>query len=88
MKRKEARILSTGAFAVSFTAVLAADAQPDATTSNPSAPMTSVLAAQLSKSANHRVIVVMKNQFTGDAATRDQSPVMSEFARVVWHSRK
>ena len=84
MTRKEAPFLSAGvlAFAVASTAILAADAQPDASALNPTAPMSADLAAQLSKSVNRPVIVLMKNRFTGEAAARDQSPTLSEFAQV------
>jgi hypothetical protein len=84
MTRKEAPFLSAGvlAFAVASTAILAADAQPDASALNPMGPMTAELAAQLSKSVNRPVIVLMKNRFSGEAAARDQSPTLSEFAQV------
>ena len=53
------------------------NAQPDASALNPMGPMTAELAAQLSKSVNRPVIVLMKNRFSGEAAARDQSPKFS-----------
>jgi hypothetical protein len=70
------------AFAFSCGAIFAAHAQPDAAALNPTAPLTSELAAQLSKGVNRPVIVIMKNRFSGDDAARDQSSTMSELAQV------
>jgi hypothetical protein len=68
--------------AISFTATGAAPPQPDVAATDPRAPLTAELAAELSKGVNRPVIVLMKNRFTGADAEHDQSPVMSELAQV------
>ena len=50
--------------------------------SDPAAPLTPALSAQLSQNVNHPVIVIMKNQFTGADAASDQAPLMSELRQV------
>jgi hypothetical protein len=52
------------------------------TAADPSAPLTAEVAAQLSQSVNHPVIVIMKNGFTGADSARDQAPVMNELSQV------
>ena len=56
---------------------LAAAAAPD-----PTAPLTTDVAAKLSQNVNRPVIVIMKNALTGADAARDQAPVMSELGKV------
>ncbi|MGC2031505.1 MAG: S8 family serine peptidase [Steroidobacteraceae bacterium] len=56
---------------------LATAAAPD-----PAAPLTADVAAKLSQNVNRRVIVVMKNAFSGADAARDQGPVVSELGKV------
>jgi len=70
------------ALASPFAAIFVAHAQPVAAALNPPAPLTSELAAELSKGVHRPVIVIMKNRFTGDEAARDQSPMMSELTQV------
>ena len=72
----------------------AATAVPVAATSSSTAPMTSALAAQLSKNVNKSVIVILKSQLAqqavgssaeskrGQATLADQKPFMTELGRV------
>ena len=72
----------------------AATAAPVAAASSLSAPMTSALAAQLSKNVNKSVIVVLKSQLAqkpvgsaaesqrGQATLADQKPLMTELGQV------
>ncbi|MGO9991174.1 MAG: S8 family peptidase [Steroidobacteraceae bacterium] len=63
----------------------AADAQGAPAALDPAAPLTPAVAAQLSQSVNHPVIVIMKNKFKDADAARDQAPIMSELGQV--HAR-
>ena len=65
--------------AISLTAPLTA---PHAAAVDPRAALTPEVAAELSKSVNRPVIVIMKNRLSGDDAARDQSPMMSELSQV------
>ena len=72
----------------------AATAAPVAAASSLSAPMTSALAAQLSKNVNKSVIVILKSQLAqkavgsaaesqrGQATLADQKPLMTELGQV------
>jgi hypothetical protein len=72
----------------------AATAGPAAATSSSTAPMTSALAAQLSKNVNKSVIVILKSQLAqkavgsaaesqrGQATLADQKPFMTELGQV------
>jgi hypothetical protein len=72
-------VLGCGSAAVALTMSLAATG---AAAMDPRAPLTPEVAAELSKSVNQPVIVIMKNRVTGDDAARDQSPMMSELSQV------
>jgi len=65
--------------AISLTAPLTA---PRAAALDPRAALTPEVVAELSRSVNRPVIVVMKNRFSGEDAARDQSPIMSELNQV------
>lgn len=49
---------------------------------DPTAPLTSAMALDLSKNVNRPVIIVMKKALAGDDAVRDQAPLMSELGQV------
>jgi Subtilase family len=53
-----------------------------ASSPDPTGPMTAALAAQLSQNASRPVIVIMQRQLTGADAASDQAPMMSELAQV------
>jgi Subtilase family/Peptidase inhibitor I9 len=67
------------AIAISLTTPLTA---PRAAAVDPRATLTPEVVAELSKSVNRPVIVVMKNRFSGEDAAHDQAPIMSELNQV------